>query len=40
MVEGSPLLLERGWKPNFTQVVAKPEEFLLFSKKILFVLVK
>ena len=39
MVEDSPLLLEKGWKPNFTKVVTS-EEFLQFSKKILFVLVK
>ena len=25
MVEDSPLLLEKEWKPNFTKVVATPE---------------
>ena len=40
MVEDSPLPLEKGWKPNFTKVVATPEEFLQFCKTILFVLIK
>ena len=34
MVQESPLLLNKGWKPNFNNVCLKPEANLDFTKRI------